>query len=455
MTEPDHTSPTPDRGREPRPGQGSVGERSSWADSSTYRRPEDGPRYTGYRAQEPAGGQEPAWSGAASDHHGTAAPAAVATADGDRRAGARRGGPGWGGVIATAAAMTLLGSGLTYAALSGGGPGGSAESDGPIRQTEPVVTSTTDDPDWAEVASTVGPSVVAIDVVTGQGGAAGSGVIYDEEGRVITNNHVIAGAERGGRITVRTSDGQLIPATVLGTDAATDLAVLELDQYPQYATVATFANSDEAVVGDPVAAIGNPLGLASTVTTGIVSAVERPVSASEPGAAGATTVTNAIQIDASVNPGNSGGPLFDAGGRVIGINSSIATTSATAGSVGLGFAIPSNVVATIVPQLIEHGQAEHAYLGVSMRDGTATFGGVTRAGAEVVQVEPATPAAEAGLRPGDVITGIDEDPVVSAEGLTGHVRAKSAGDEVTLSFVRGGQEQQATVTLTTRPDAEG
>ena len=251
-----------------------------------------------------------------------------------------------------------------------------------------------------------------------------------------------------------TAAGEIIGARVIGSDVATDLAVLELDKAPQTLQPATFGNSDEVVVGDPVAAIGNPLGLSSTMTTGIVSALDRPVLAQDPNNARATSpvVTNAIQVDASVNPGNSGGALFDGAGRVIGVTSSIATTSATSGSVGLGFAIPANLAQRVVPQLIENGRAEHAYLGVSMNDGTATADGVTRTGANVLRVESGTPAAEAGLRAGDVIVAMDDKAIGGADALTGYVRGHSTGDQVRLTFVRGGSQQQVDVTLTTRPD---
>ncbi|MPV38834.1 PDZ domain-containing protein [Georgenia subflava] len=324
---------------------------------------------------------------------------------------------------------------------------------------QPVVTSTTDDPDWANVAAAVRPSVVAIDVRTSQGAGAGSGVILDDDGNILTNDHVVGDAVDGG-IVVTLADGRMYEATIAGLDPATDLAVITLTDPPEDLAPATLGSSDDVLVGDPVVAIGNPLGLSSTVTTGIVSALDRPVTTVDapqmPGQQGTSVTTNAIQVDAAINPGNSGGPLFDAGGRVIGINSSIASMSGggsgAAGSIGLGFAIPIDLASQIADQLIENGVAEHAYLGVYMSDGTAEVGDAVRAGAKVEQVEPGTPADEAGVQPGDVIVRVDDDPVMGAESLTGYVRQYTSGEDITLTVVRDGAEVELTATLTARED---
>jgi putative serine protease PepD len=300
---------------------------------------------------------------------------------------------------------------------------------------------------------------VAINVRTPGGAGQGSGVIVTEDGRIVTNHHVVGGAVRGG-IVVTLSDGRMFAASIVGTDAPTDLAVITLDDPPDDLQAATLGNSDDVVVGDPVAAIGNPLGLSNTVTTGIVSALDRPVStvqeARAPGQQAVPVVTNAIQVDAPINPGNSGGPLFDANGRVIGINSSIASlptgAGGQAGSIGLGFAIPSNQVQLIADQLIEDGVAEHAYLGVGLGNAVATVGDEARSGAEVTGVEPGTPAAEAGLRPGDVIVAVDGDFVTGAESLTGFIRQHASGDEVTLTVARDGEQTEVRANLATRPD---
>jgi putative serine protease PepD len=343
---------------------------------------------------------------------------------------------------------------------------GTASSGGPVatQQSEqrsnsaPVITSTTKNPDWANVANAVRPTVVAITVQTSQGTAQGSGVIIDTQGHIVTNHHVVGDAADGG-LQVTLSDGRMYQASVEGTDAATDLAVITLKDPPKDLKAATLGNSDDVVVGDPVAAVGNPLGLSSTVTTGIVSALDRPVQTSEQtqgfGQQGVQVVTNAIQVDAAINPGNSGGPLFDATGRVIGINSSIASipnASGQAGSIGLGFAIPSNLVKQISDQLMKNGVAEHAFLGVTMKDGLGTADGATRAGAEVQAVQPGTPASDAGLQPGDVIVAIDKQPVDGALSLTGFVRQYASGDKVTLEVIRGGKSIEVGATLVAKED---
>jgi putative serine protease PepD len=316
--------------------------------------------------------------------------------------------------------------------------------------TAPVSGSSAENPDWQAVASAVQASVVAIQVSTGQGEAQGSGVIVDTDGHIVTNNHVVAGAQ-DDKVQVTLTDGRIFTADVVGTDPTTDLAVIRLQDAPDDLTAAALGDSGEITVGDPVMAVGNPLGLANTVTTGIVSALDRPVSTSETGAAEAV-VTNAIQIDAAVNPGNSGGPLFDAQGRVIGITSSIATTSSESGSIGLGFAIPVNLADLIAGQLIEDGTAEHAFLGVGLSDTTATADGVTRSGAQVQSVTAGSPAAEAGVREGDVIVAIDGKAVAGAESLTGYVRAYPSGAEVTVTLVRDGASQDVDVTLAVREE---
>ncbi|MDU0349048.1 S1C family serine protease [Actinomyces sp. MRS3W] len=394
----------------------------------------------------------------------------------------RRRGPGWGGVIATSLVTALLASGGTVAAVHyfGDGDDTAGATSAPTAiatgSTTQTVSSTGTAPDWEAVTAAVSNAVVAITVAVNDGTAVGSGVIYDANGHIITNNHVVAGATQ---IQVTLADGRIYEAELTGTDPATDLAVIELVDAPDDLTVAQFGNSDDLIVGEDVMAIGNPLGLSSTATTGIISALDRPVvttqeetddqgGSSLPGPLGGllgqsqTTTTevytNAIQIDAAVNPGNSGGPLFDETGAVIGITSSIASMSSSSGessgSIGIGFAIPSNLAQKIADQLIESGTATHAYLGVSIGNGGATTSdGVTRAGAEVGTVESGSPADEAGLKEGDVITAIDGKATSQAAALTGFVRQYSAGDEVTLTIIRNGEEMQVPVTLKERQDS--
>ena len=344
--------------------------------------------------------------------------------------------------------------------------------------TTQTVSSTGTAPDWEAVTAAVSNAVVSITVEQGQNTAAGSGVIYDSSGHIVTNNHVVAGASR---IQVTLADGRIYDAKLTGTDPATDLAVVALENSPADLTVAQIGDSNNLVTGQDVMAIGNPLGLSSTATTGIVSALNRPVvttqqesgssdddsSGNRRGGQGgrlsqddkssSQVVTNAVQIDAAINPGNSGGPLFDETGMVIGITSSIASTGTTSsdqpsGSIGIGFAIPSNLVQKVADQLISTGTATHAYLGVTIGNGGGTANGTTRAGAEVGTVESGSPAEAAGLKEGDVITAIDGKATPEGPALTGYVRQYSAGDQVTLTVIRNGSETEATATLSERKD---
>jgi putative serine protease PepD len=311
-------------------------------------------------------------------------------------------------------------------------------------------------PQWDVVAAAVQPTVVAIRVSAGQySGAEGSGVIINsEKGYVVTNNHVVA---VGGDIQIVLSDGRMFAASVLGTDPSTDLAVLELDNPPSDLKEAELGDSSQVVVGEPVMAVGNPLGLDNTVTTGIVSALNRPVSTSDTAdyESGVPVVTNAIQVDAAVNPGNSGGPLFNAKGQVIGINSSIATLgdySGQSGSIGLAFAIPSNQVAAVAGQLVDNGVATHPFLGVTADDAVVDVDGATRAGAEIFQVTRDTPAAEVGLQSGDVIVAVDGHSLTGSVSLTAWIRSYRPGDTVVLTVVQNGQVNDLQATLTTRDD---
>ena len=282
--------------------------------------------------------------------------------------------------------------------------------------------------------------------------AQGSGFFISEDGYIVTNNHVVDG---GQLVQVTLSDGSTYSAEIVGTDASTDLAVLRLQDPPGDLQPATFGDSTAVTVGEGVMAIGTPLGLQNTVTTGIVSATARPVTTTGQQPDGSDSAyTSAIQTDAAINPGNSGGPLVDATGAVIGINSSIAglpSSQETSGSIGLGFAIPSSTAKLIADQLIESGSAQHAYLGVTTKDGTAQADGTARAGAEVVSTEQGTPAAKGGLKEGDVVVAVDDTSVDSAAALTGVVRGLEIGSEHTLTVIRDGAEQQVTVTPTAAP----
>jgi len=356
--------------------------------------------------------------------------------------------------VAAGLVASLATAGLTGAFSPDQNGSGTFSNLGREEISIPVSGSTADNPDWQVVAAAVRDSVVAITVKTtaGEGEGEGSGVVISESGQILTNHHVVSGGESGS-ITVSLADGRIYDAKIVGTDQTTDIAVIQVVDPPDDLAVATLGNSDEAVVGASVMAVGNPLGLDTTVTTGIISALDRPVSTQEQGS-GSLVVTNAIQVDAAINPGNSGGPLFNSSGEVIGITSSIATLSSggASGSIGLGFAIPVNQAQLIAEQLIENGVAEHAYLGVSLSDGTATADGTTRSGAVVETVSSGTPAERAAIRRGDVIVGIDGKAVAGAESLTGYVRQYASGAEVTLTVVRDGKATDITVTLATKPE---
>lgn len=320
----------------------------------------------------------------------------------------------------------------------------------------PVAESTDGSPDWKAVSAAVAPSVVAIKVTTAEGQGEGSGVIIDDQGHILTNDHVVGGAN-DDTVQVTLADGRVYEAKITGLDPATDLAVVQIVDPPSDLQSAVFADSAEVTVGDAVMAVGNPLGLSNTATTGIVSAIDRPVSTATSASSQAPVVTNAIQIDAAINPGNSGGPLFNSRGEVIGITSSIASlsqssSSSQSGSIGLGFAIPSTLAKNIGGQLIDSGTAEHAFLGVTLGDGTGTADGTTRQGAVVGTVSDGSPASEAGLQADDVVVAIDGKAVTGAESLTGFVRGLASGTEVTLTVIRDGKSIDVPVTLATKTE---
>ena len=388
-------------------------------------------------------------------------------------------------LTAVAALAALLASGGTFAAAQlGDSPQASspASSSSLGRGTDsgPVVQADANNPNWTATAAAVAPSVVAITVKAGQGEGQGSGVIIDSKGHVLTNNHVVSGAGAGSAITVTLNDGRTYKATVAGTDPSTDLAVITLSGAPSDLTPIAIGNSDDLKVGDPVMAIGNPLGLAGTVTTGIVSALNRPVTTAaeddsqgqdqnpfgqglpgqQPPSTGSDSedvVTNAIQTSAAINPGNSGGALVNASGQLVGINSAIASLgssgSGQSGSIGIGFAIPANEAKSIASQLISSGKAEHAFLGVSLGDGTASDGTSQRAGAEITQISPNTPAADAGLQKGDVVVAVDSERVDSALSLVASIRERAVGDKVTLTVLRDGKQVELTATLVAKASA--
>ncbi len=295
--------------------------------------------------------------------------------------------------------------------------------------------------DVEQVAAALLPSVVSIQVVTGQGAGTGTGVILSADGLILTNNHVVESAAQGGQLTVHFNDGSTASASIVGHDPVTDLALIKAKGVSGLKP-AQLGSSGDLKVGEQVVAIGSPLGLQGTVTTGIVSALQRPVSTS--GSGGQGTVIDAIQTDAAINPGNSGGPLVDMSGRVVGINSAIATlgsSSGESGSIGLGFSIPIDQAKRIAQELENGGTAVHAQLGVSVGDSSKPSGAV------VGQVTTGSAAEAAGLRDGDVITAIGDRRLDGADSLVAAIRSEAPGDKVKISFVRGGETKTVTVTL--------
>jgi putative serine protease PepD len=282
----------------------------------------------------------------------------------------------------------------------------------------------------------------------------GSGVVVRVDGTtgyILTNNHVISAALTGGTVHVTLNDGRTLAATIVGHDTTSDLAVLKITGVSGL-KAAVFADSNALTVGQAVLAVGAPLGLSNTVTQGIVSTVHRPVATGESGA-GAQAVIDAVQTDAAINPGNSGGALVDLAGRVVGINSAIASTGASSqgtqsGNIGVGFAIPSNDAANVADQLIATGTATHSQIGISAQDAASSTEGAPGLGASVGQVTPGGPAAKAGLQQGDVITKIGDRVVTDADSLIVAVRANKPGTTVPVTYDRGGQTHTTNVTLT-------
>jgi putative serine protease PepD len=275
------------------------------------------------------------------------------------------------------------------------------------------------------------------------GTATGSGFVVSKDGLIVTNNHVVDGATS---IKVKIGDGPQQTARLIGRDSSTDLALLKVDTGGKALTPLKLADSSTVQVGDPTYAIGNPYGLDRTLTTGVVSALQREISAPD-----GFSISHVIQTDAALNPGNSGGPLLNTAGEVIGVNSQIESGSSgpdgsTGGNTGIGFAIPSNTVKSVVTQLEHGGKVSHAYLGVSLQDATGTT-----QGAQLATVASGGPAADAGLRAGDVVTAFGGTPITSADDLSGAVDGHAAGDQVDVTVKRGGATKTLRVKLGQRP----
>jgi len=369
--------------------------------------------------------------------------------------------------IATLAAASLLGGGV---ALAGAWVIGAFDDPAPVVEATPIAAaqagpaspagSTTID--VAAIYRRSGPGVVQITSTTpGQSGvdvfgnpiegqaqqALGSGFVIDKDGHIVTNFHVVQGASR---IEVSFSNQDTVKARVVGTDPSTDLALLKVDVPAKALTPLSLADSDAVRVGDPVVAIGNPFGLDRTVTAGIVSALQREVRSPNN-----YTIDHVIQTDAPINSGNSGGPLIDGQGRVIGVNSQIETANGGGGNVGIGFAVPANTVKSVVAQLLVDGRVDRAFLGVTLQDVSSDVAGVLRLPAQkgvlVGSVKPGSAAAKAGLRGGttqvvvagesyqlggDMIVAVDGNPVASVDALREAIAAHKPGDRISLTVVR-------------------
>jgi len=348
---------------------------------------------------------------------------------------------------------------LALALVAGGGVGGGVatllDDDGPTSSLARTplstgsVTSATVEGSPEAAAAAIAPSVVTIEVtgvVSGAFGSqessgTGSGVVIRDSGYIVTNNHVVDAAVEQGTVHVTFSDGKTVPAEVVGTDPTTDLAVLKVSGVSVKA--ATFAPSEQLKVGQAVLAVGAPLGLSNTVTQGIVSTLHRPVRTGDTQQA----VLDAVQTDAAINPGNSGGALVDLAGRVVGINSAIATAGGNTGNIGVGFAIPSETATKIADEIIATGRATHSQIGVSVADAPSGTTGAPGAGALIRSVVDGAPAAKAGLRAGDVVTKVDDRRVTDADSLIVAIRSHDPGEKVTVTYSRGGSEKKVTVTL--------
>ncbi|MYV43196.1 PDZ domain-containing protein, partial [Streptomyces sp. SID1328] len=361
--------------------------------------------------------------------------------------------PGWKKVLGVFLGVTLLAAGI------GGFLGAWVEREGTTTVRLPRAGAVPDGRERDSVAGIAAralPGVVTLHVRGGEEGGTGTGFVLDGRGHILTNNHVVAPASGGGDITVTFSSGDTAEAEVVGRDSGYDLAVVRVKGV-RGLTPLTLGDSDAVRVGDPVVAIGAPFDLANTVTSGIVSAKDRPITAGgEKGDGSGVSYVDALQTDAPINPGNSGGPLLDAHARVIGVNSAIRSadrdsdsTESRSGSIGLGFAIPANQARRVAEELINTGQATHPVIGVTLDMDYAGDGARidTEGGASGPAVLKGGPGDRAGLKPGDLITGVDGHPVHSGEELIVKIRAHRPGDRLRLTVGSPGAEHTVTLRL--------
>jgi len=440
------------------------------------------PQHPGY-ASAPSGATAPtgqAFGPAATDAHPTLAmPSSTSTAPRKKSSVPRV------AALLVAAALVGGGAGLggAYAGLNLWGGSNTSAASGPsaITVNNPDSVNNT-----SAVAAKVVPSVVTISATAGQSGGTGSGVVLSQDGYVLTNTHVatLDGQSGSAKISVTTSDGKVYSAKVVGTDPTYDLAVIKLDNASGLTPI-EWADSSKLNVGDNAIAIGAPLDLPNTVTTGIVSALNRSIQVAssaapsdgtdqqqqEPGqespfrfdfgqgqqqqSANQTIKIAVIQTDAAINPGNSGGALVNNEGKLIGINVAIASAGGSSsggqsGNIGVGFSIPSDIAKRISQEIIDNGSATHGLLGASVQD-AASIQGATTTGAYIADVSSGGAAQAAGLQKGDVITKVDGIPVTNSIDLTAQVRALAAGSKAEITYNRSGQEKTAEVTLGSMP----
>jgi putative serine protease PepD len=403
---------------------------------------------------------------------------AVQTAPGPKKASGA--GKVVGLIVAAAIVGGAAGLGGAYAGVNLFSPAGESPAAGPVSVT---VNDTDSVNQTTGIATKVVPSVVTISATSANGGGTGSGVVLSKDGYVVTNTHVVTldGATGDATIRVTTSDGRVFDAEVVGTDPTYDLAVIKL-QDAEDLTPIEFGDSSDLNVGDETIAVGAPLGLSNTVTTGIVSALNRSIEIASSAApdsgdsedespapedqgqspfffdfgqgqtqapAGESIKIAVIQTDAAINPGNSGGALVDSDGNLIGINVAIASaggSSGQSGSIGVGFSIPSNIVKRVTGEIIDNGAATHGLLGASVQSAAAVEGSEIT-GAYIQEITPDGAAAAAGLEKGDIVTEFNGVPITDSVDLTAQVRAAAAGSDATVTYVRDGKTQTAEVTL--------
>ncbi|GAB2733545.1 S1C family serine protease [Streptomyces bullii] len=419
-----------------------------------------------------APGPMPGGSGSAPDPSWPPPPPPATPSYGDGGAGGGAGGwgssyqppepkPGRrrGGLVAATLVAALVAGGL------GGGLGYTLARNNDDTSGSTTVSASTSGGDVkrdpgtvAAVAARALPSTVTIEAESDSGeGGTGTGFVFDKQGHIVTNNHVVAGAVDGGKLTATFPNGKKYDAEVVGNAQGYDVAVIKLKNAPSDLQPLTLGDSDKVAVGDSTIAIGAPFGLSNTVTTGIISAKNRPVASSD-GTGSQASYMSALQTDASINPGNSGGPLLDAQGNVIGINSAIQSTgnggfgTGQSGSIGLGFAIPINQAKYVAQQLIKTGKPVYAKIGasVSLEEGSQGAQITDQGAGGSEAVEPGGPADKAGLRPGDVITKLDDRVIDSGPTLIGEIWTHKPGDKVTITYERGGKEHTVELTLGSR-----